>query len=469
VFFSWIKNRKPSFEPGQVLSFSQLKDQDYLELSIALEPCDTRAECVCFLLKSDGLSSANDVVHREQQKDGSGYVEWFEGGDEKQGVKLYASRLPEEIQTILMVSYATDDGRLDEWGRGVFVVSLSHRQSWEWSFHGARLGSGSLLKLVCLKRQPKGAWNLEMLGGVGVEDIDVFAARFFPRLEVEEVVPAVARVIRDKKDLMMVSEDSLEIKKIRLLAPDLLDYYRSARDEITKIQKDWKISVRTVLMLDYTVKMMPYYQDGQMQTFINQMMALSTVWDESSQMDCFLMGQSTGHIGTLDLTSYSNCVAEWMEAYELGSKITYGKAFEAVRRQIYPRNRGGKTDKLCVKEEKPVCIICLMSHPVEDANMAQWQLRWASYEPLFWEFIAVTGVKGYMKTDEVLSRQGGVGGDFRFLDQLNHLDERVVENAGYLTVGLMGEYVVQDMYGAILKRYTDWLAQGIKKGMVRSS
>jgi hypothetical protein len=33
----------------------------------------------------------------------------------------------------------------------------------------------------------------------------------------------------------------------------------------------------------------------------------------------------------------------------------------------------------------------------------------------------------------------------------------------------MQDYAVQDMYGAILKSYINWLALAVKKGMVRAN
>ena len=79
---------------------------------------------------------------------------------------------------------------------------------------------------------------------------------------------------------------------------------------------------------------------------------------------------------------------------------------------------------------------------------AEKQIREASKEPIFWQFM-------------------GVGGnEFEFLSELDNLTGRFIDNAGFFAVSNPEKISDQELYKKMLSEYPDWVNQMNAKGII---
>ena len=89
-----------------------------------------------------------------------------------------------------------------------------------------------------------------------------------------------------------------------------------------------------------------------------------------------------------------------------------------------------------------------------DKAAATRQVRAASYEPVFWQFM-------------------GVGsGRFSFLEQLDDLDGRYTDNADFFAVTddeLLGAHPISDdaLFARLMTEYPDWVQRARSGGLLR--
>lgn len=461
----WFKRIKVLKQGNQVV-LPALKTNECLEITTSIEVGETNTEIVCLGLDNQGYWVNNAIIYCAQPEYADGAVNWVEDGLQ-QGFRLYPNKLPDSVHRLLVIASIKGVGGLDEWGKGKIRVKVN-AQIWEWAFHGATLGSVATLKMIELHRKGKNEWSLRVEGHGFDGQLSKLVQHLAERPEAEEVVPAAAPAPLGEADDFIYSDEQSRLKRLQLMAPNVLDLYKTAGAELAKLDSAVMMSARLVLVLDHTAEINVLYENGQLQVLLDQLVGLSSHWNLSGEVDIFLAGQHTYTMNTVRWADYAKATKSWRASCPFESRVQFGRAMEVVRRAVYPVNNGGETKQLCVREQ-PVFVFWIMSHDVDDASMAKWQLRWASREPIFWQFMALTGQRGRLKSSQVLSRQGGIGGDFRFLDQLDELSDCALHNTDYFTVSTLGDYTLQELYEVMLKGYETWLCDAVKKGMVRKS
>ena len=87
-----------------------------------------------------------------------------------------------------------------------------------------------------------------------------------------------------------------------------------------------------------------------------------------------------------------------------------------------------------------------------DRKDAEAQVRAAAYEPMFWQFM-------------------GIGRSFPFLERLDDLTGRYVDNADFFAVSedeLLGRNPLPDdrLFDRLMQEYPGWLPQARSKGLL---
>lgn len=84
----------------------------------------------------------------------------------------------------------------------------------------------------------------------------------------------------------------------------------------------------------------------------------------------------------------------------------------------------------------------LVEHP-------QMQIKEASNKPLFWQFV-------------------GIGNSsFGFLEKLDDMDGRTVDNADFLKISNLTKLNDEDLYKALLGEFPDWLKAAKSKNIIK--
>jgi hypothetical protein len=139
----------------------------------------------------------------------------------------------------------------------------------------------------------------------------------------------------------------------------------------------------------------------------------------------------------------------------------YGAAMEAVRRFYFP-DADGAERKTPHRSALPVYVMFVTDGTTSDKPFTERQLRWASREPIFWQFMGIG--KGKKSKSKLLA--SFADSDFPFLEKLDELDGRMVDNAGFFSVSSPDEYSDAELYDLLMDEYPGWLRQASSLGLL---
>lgn len=94
--------------------------------------------------------------------------------------------------------------------------------------------------------------------------------------------------------------------------------------------------------------------------------------------------------------------------------------------------------------------------------MTEKQLRWSSMEPIFWQFMGIG--KGRKSKSKLLA--AFFDSDFPFLENLDELSGRLIDNANYFSVTSPDEYSDAMLYDLLMVEYPGWLKLASSHGLL---
>lgn len=228
---------------------------------------------------------------------------------------------------------------------------------------------------------------------------------------------------KDKELLSLVKKVSVSLEKKRLLTD----------------------RAKVALCLDISGSMSSLYKAGKIDTLVRRVMALGYRFDDDGEIDVFLFGANVHDWGLIGVDDYRTFVKDMQRRHPLEGGTRYGAAMERIR-AFYARNN---------PEGLPVYVMFVTDGGTEDKSKTERELRAASAEPLFWQFMAI-GATGFFS-----------GPRFEFLEKLDELTGRKVDNADFFQVADPAAPSDEEMFELMMKEYPDWLKAAQKAGILK--
>ena len=228
---------------------------------------------------------------------------------------------------------------------------------------------------------------------------------------------------KDKELLSLVKKVSVSLEKKRLLTD----------------------RAKVALCLDISGSMSSLYKSGKIDTLVRRVMALGYRFDDDGEIDVFLFGEWAYEWGPIGVDNYKTFVRDMQRRRSLEGATLYGAAMERIR-SFYARNN---------PEGLPVYVMFVTDGGTEDRAKTERELRAASAEPIFWQFMAI-GAKG-----------GFFGARFDFLERLDELTGRKVDNANFFQVADPAAPSDEEMFELMMKEYPDWLKAAQKARILK--
>ena len=141
-----------------------------------------------------------------------------------------------------------------------------------------------------------------------------------------------------------------------------------------------------------------------------------------------------------------------IKRHPLEGDTRYGRAIEAVRPYLLPGRKAGER-KTPLKAALPVYVMFVTDGTTSDQPLTEKQLRWASHEAIFWQFMGI-GKGRKSKTKRLPSFADS---DFPFLEKLDELDGRLIDNANFFSVASPDEHSDAALYDLLMAEYPGWL------------
>jgi hypothetical protein len=256
---------------------------------------------------------------------------------------------------------------------------------------------------------------------------------------------------------------AISLEKLEKEAPQLINLAKKAEISLKKANLT-NHHAKVALCLDISASMSNLYRSGVIQQFAEKILALGSRFDDDGAIEIFLFGADAYHAGDMNLKNFQDFVATMQRRFPLEGNTLYGKAIKMIRefyftntetnqsRGLFSKLLGGGASSgqrsEPVMSSEPVYVMFVTDGATADRAEAERQISWASYEPIFWQFMAI-----------------GAGG-FDFLEQLDNLRDRYTDNADFFSVANPATISDDKLYDLLMTEYPNWIQRAKAKNLL---
>ncbi len=200
-------------------------------------------------------------------------------------------------------------------------------------------------------------------------------------------------------------------------------------DEVKKSNISASVA-RVVFVLDHSGSMRTMYNDGTVQNILERIFPVAMQFDDNAELDFYWFDKLFKEFLPVNYDSIDGYVQKVILSQNDHFGIT---CYAPVMREIITKY--GKKNKANI----PTFVIFITDGANSDKTDSKAALIQASKYNIFWKFI-------------------GIGKEsFPFLEKLDTLTGRVVDNANFGSVNDLDELSDSQLYSLILEEYNDWL------------
>lgn len=230
---------------------------------------------------------------------------------------------------------------------------------------------------------------------------------------------------------------AISLDKIQRSAPGLVDLYKKAGVSLDKRGLTGQRAA-VYLVLDRSGSMQRYYRDGTVQHLAEQALGLSAQLDDDGTVPLIFFDHRPYAPIEVGLDDYAGRVGR--EHGRLGQMG--GTEYAPAIRKVIEHYRKSKA-------ADPAFVIFQTDGEPTDSGVTERALKDASHLPLFFAFV-------------------GFGTRFTFLERLDTMPGRFVDNAGFFAAGPDPRSMSDaDLYDRLMAEYPSWLSAARSKGIVR--
>ncbi|WP_170219303.1 VWA domain-containing protein [Nocardioides litoris] len=257
----------------------------------------------------------------------------------------------------------------------------------------------------------------------------------------------------------------ISLDKVQSTAPGLVDLAKTAKVSLEK-RNLFGSRAKVAVVMDYSGSMSREYKEGRVQRLTERILALATQLDDDGAIDFFVFDTTAAHLGEVPLDNYAGAVDRLTAGRRMGT-TDYAGAFRAVRDHFgFPPPQPAQKKGLFGRKKKvegaidvqvpagqqpapePVFAIFLTDGAPNSKPQAVQALIEVSTAPIFWKFLSI-------------GRES-----FEFLQRLDDLEERVVDNADYKPIGSIDALSDEQLIDALLDEYGEYVAEARRLGLL---
>ena len=248
-------------------------------------------------------------------------------------------------------------------------------------------------------------------------------------------------------------------KRIEQEAPQLVSLVRIATVSLAKAGLSTH-RARVCICLDISGSMSGLYKSGAVQKFAERILALGCRFDDDGAIDVFLFGAKVHNPEPMTLANSLSYIPEMIRSYPLEGDTRYGMAMQAIRAFYFSKLPTSGADKI-KKDDTPVYVMFITDGGTSDKPVTEQHLRESSHEPLFWQFMGIgKGRKSKSKSLKVFAES-----NFPFLEKMDDLSGRLMDNAGFFSVERPDEHSDEALFDLLMNEYPDWVKLARVHGM----
>lgn len=402
----------------------------------------------CFAVDASGkLVDDHYMTFFNQPATPCGGVVLQRRGDEVDGFSFRLAMLPAKVERLVVTASIDGGGVMSQLAQGQVGLHGANGAFARFAFTGADFAQEQAVMLGELYRRD-GGWRF-MAVGQGFNGGLSALVRHFGADVAQDAAPAPA-----------TPSISLE-KRVEAKAPQLVSLVKSAGVSLAKVGLEAH-RARVCLVLDISGSMSALYRKGLVQRFAERILALGCRFDNDGDIDVFLFGRNVHQPEPMGLSNWTGYIAKAIDRHPLEGDTRYGAAMAAVRRHYFPDAGGGERTSPYLAP-LPVYVMFVTDGSTSDQPVTERQLRWSSREPIFWQFMGI----GKGKKSKAKRLADFADSDFPFLEKLDDLGGRLVDNADFFSVASPDEHTDAALYDLLMTEYPGWVRLARQHGLLQ--
>lgn len=458
-----------ALQKGGNTSLSQQR-ADLSEVFIALgwrpaQPPGMEVDASAFsLTKDDRVRGDQDLVFYNNPRTQEGFLEIVPtdacAGDDAQVFRLRLTAVPTDIQKIAFtVTIHEGQARGQNfamleaaWAR---IVDTSNGDEIA-RFELPLAGTTETAMIFCEVYRHREDWKFRAVGQGFVGGLAPLATHYGIDVAAEEAPPPAppppAETLPPANEERRVRLEK-RVVDLEKKDPALVSLVKRAGVQLEKRGLDGH-QAKVALALDISGSMHSLYRKGSIDELVRRILALGFLFDDDGEIDVFLFGSGAYYYGGVNTDNYRSFVENMLKQHQLEAGTHYGKVMALIRDHYRQQPGFGSI---------PVYVMFSTDGDTFDREESEQQIRDAAQEGIFWQFMAIgtppDGKQGFFK--RLFSS------DFRFLEYLDTMEGRIIDNANFFLVRDPAEPSDEALYERLMAEYPQWLATARQQQIIR--
>ncbi len=409
------------------------------------------ADASAFVLGPDGrVGSDADMIFFNQPKGAEGAVT---AAPQKPGVQEFTvdtGALPATVEKVALTLTTEAGGPFSAMKSVTVTVADAGGATLDYRPETEGRTEAALILGEVYQRQ--GAWKFRAVGQGFNGGLKPLAEHF--GVSVADDAPVNAAPVPQPAasgSLVSLDKKLVDLEKRR---PGMVDLVKKVQVSLEKkgVKRD---RAKVALVLDISASMMGLFNSGSVQHLIERIVALGYRFDDDGEIDIFPFGAMAHKMGAIGIEEVDGVVARIRAEFPFEGGTNYGRAIQVVRSHYKAQADYGLL---------PVYVMFVTDGNTHDRDLTEGQIRDASSEPFFWQFMAI---------GRRPKSQGGFfsrifGSDFTFLEKLDEMEGRVVDNANFFLVENPKDPNDEDLFDLLMAEYPSWLEAAAAKEILPS-
>lgn len=203
------------------------------------------------------------------------------------------------------------------------------------------------------------------------------------------------------------------------------------KDKVISLAKErdlFGVRSRVALVLDFSYSMESLFDNGTVQSIIERIIPLALHFDDNGELDFWIFEDGYKKLDGITLDNFYGLADEVKRRNHMG-----GTNYAPVMQDV---------DRFYIEEEPvnlPNYVIFITDGDNSDKSRAEEMISRISGHPIFFQFI-------------------GVGdSSFNFLEKLDDMEGRYVDNANFFSVSNINDMSDDDLYDKLFVEFPSWL------------
>lgn len=230
-------------------------------------------------------------------------------------------------------------------------------------------------------------------------------------------------------DLLNLSkEQSLELLNLRKERVELLCLDKKPLQNLVS---------RVSVVLDYSISMENLYKKGIVQAVLEKLFPIALQFDDNGEMELWIFSDDFHRLPNITMDNYYGYIDREVIKYRMGCT-----QYAPPMKDIYQKYIHEDPANI------PNYVIFITDGDNQDKDVTKQVITQISHAPIFWQFV-------------------GIGrASFSFLEQLDEMDGRYVDNANFFKIDNIYDANDDILYNQLLAEYPQWLEYPEVKQMI---